>query len=741
MATITINEISRNYTFSVATNTYATIALPITACWGPGYTDPEAVVNDCQLIDTDKDWDAENHSDILDRTAWQRFPASQSGLESFVATYRGPIANYRLANDYSYQMAITLLSTGHDVLTCRLSPGAIAGGMFVVKGDTPSGGTYNRYVTVKAKYPGTFGNNLRVEFKNIGYMYNDSNGNRWAYYWSMIVYAVDGSGRKRPVENKSFVFDINNTIETVLHWREIESDFVTLSVYGDIPDYKTDPSTGKTERVFLVDVNDTDNTWAVLQGGTDLGAIPNTPNDWSGLSGAEKIDAQKKNLLINARYWADRRYRYNGTFNEDVNTGFEYAGVERNYLLAFDFMLGDSDAVVETIASGLNIPTSDPRYTQLVNQIGTFNLNSIDLAKAEAIRLREWIFTHLVGLLNRDGEYEGVYDLLKDKLAYNPNRVISPGWDDQDFLYLFNEDSTMALCPAAWNIRTVSPIHRKLMDVAYYSRCATGMLDIPRSLDRKFVYNDTDEDYLNWGYAQKLARYIPTNTYFTADVQLFHTHSALFTCWGRYQYNGLTRQAIAPPAFLAILIQRAMVLNQALQYEWILPTDRTQNVPIGKLDYIIPQKLLNIWQTTEGVGVNCITKIPGLNTTLWGNSTLFEVPPATYQALANLSTRYLMNAIEDIVYKVGVSITFQYNNSQAYSSFVAGCTPILETMKNAGAIEDYYMRMNMDINEFDQVNANSVVGKIYVIVEGVLNDISVDLIALPPGTDLSQYRV
>ena len=749
MAVITINEISKNYNFAVGTSTYATVALPITSSWGPGYFDPATIVNDCKDIDPERDWDAENHSDMLDRTAWNRFPASQAGLESFVATYRSPIANYRQCNDYSYQMALTLLSSGYDVLVCRLSPGAIADGTFIVAGDTPQSGQYKRYVSVKAKYPGTFGNNLRIEFKNVAYMYNDSVGSKWAYSWNMIVYIVDNSGIKNAVENLTFVFDIDNVTQTVPHWREVESEYVTLNVVGNIPDFiEVD---GKTERVFLKDINNTDNSWAVLQNGTDMGPIPTTPNNWASLSGSAKITAQKKNLLTDAKKWADIRFRYNGTADENLNMGFEYAGVERNYVLAFDYMLGDSATVVESIASLLNVPSGSAKYQVIEDHVGTFDLDTVDLAKAEAIRFREWVFTHLVGIkgredkFDRDGNirktnYEGVYDLLKDRLAYNPNRVISPGWDDQDFLYLFSEDSTLALCPEAWGIRATSPIHRKLMDTAYHSRCATGMLDIPRSLDRKYVYNEADEDFLDWGYAQKLARYIPDNTYFTADVQLYHTHSALFTCWGRYQYQGLTRQTIAPPAFLAIMIQRAMVLNQAVQYEWILPTDRKQNLKIGKLDYIIPQKLLNQWQTTEGVGVNCITTVPSLGTTLWGNSTLFEVPPATYQALANLSTRYLVNAIEDVVYRVGISITFQYSNSEAFASFTAGCIPILDTMKNAGALESYYIKMNMDINEAGVVAANSVVGKIYIVANGVINNITVDLIALPPGTDLTQYQ-
>ena len=774
MAVITINEISKNYNFAVGTNTFATVALPITASWGPGYFDPDTIVTACQALDTERDWDAENHSDMLGITAWRRFPATQAGLESFISTYRGPVANYRLANDYSYQMALTLMGAGYDVLVCRISPGAKSSAKFVIKGDSNQS---SNFVTVTAKYPGAFGNNLRVEFRNIGYMYNTSAGSQWSYYWNMIVSIVDSSGVKSAVENKMFVFDIDDSNEQVPHYLEIESEFVDISVSGTIPDYAvvTDPDTDeeKTERVLLIDANsvslgdNVDHTWAVLAGGTDKGSIPvgsyfdaatgkydgvstyyqydsvedeYTPCDQSSwIEGETDVSSyylpnDKKNLLEDAKKWASIRYREKiGNFN----TGFEYDPSERNYVLAFDYLLGDVDDVVEAIASYLGISSDDPRYDYIEEQVGSFNLDIMDLAKIEAIRFREWVFTHLVGVLGVAGKYEGVYDLLKDKLAYNPNRVISPGWDDQDFLYLFGEVSTIALCSDIWGIRTTSPIHRKLMDVAYHSRCATGLLDIPRSLDKKYVYNDESGDMKDWGYAQKLARYVPENADFTADVTLFHSHSALFTCWGRYQYSSLARQSIAPPSFLALLIQKAMIMNQSLQYEWILPTDRKQNVKVGKLDYDIPQKLLDKWQSSEGVGVNCLTVIPDLGTTLWGNSTLYEVPPATYQALANLSTRYLVNAVENVVYKTGVGITFQYANNEAFSTMVAGCLPILDTMKNAGAILDYRIKMSLDINELDQVSANSVIGTIYIVVAGVVNDITVDLIALPPTTDLS----
>ena len=47
---------------------------------------------------------------------------------------------------------------------------------------------------------------------------------------------------------------------------------------------------------------------------------------------------------------------------------------------------------------------------------------------------REWLYTVATGTYNIHRQ-DGVYYLLTDKLTYNPDRIISPSWDDQDFTW------------------------------------------------------------------------------------------------------------------------------------------------------------------------------------------------------------------------------------------------------------------------------------------------------------------
>lgn len=627
MANIKINEVSQNYTYNIGTSSYATVALPITASWGPGYVEPATI-------------GASTRDEVLETTVWQRFPATQAGLEAFVAAYRGPAANYRIAKDYSYQMAMTLLTAGYDVLVCRLCPGTKAEATFNA-GTIDDHGKFTKSdatFTVKAKYPGTFGNKLMVTLAKVP---NKE-------YFNIVTYVLDDSGTRTAVENLLFVFDIEDSTDAILHIDELESDFLSFVVSGTISEKNTFEQPSVT-----------------LKNGSDKMAIAD--------------DATAAKILPTARAYAVERY---SAVNDNPD--------KCDYIKTYDELIAEAD--------------------------------DFDVTKAVVLLYKEWLYTNAIH----------VYDLLKDKLSYSPQRIISPGWDDQNFTDLTGEAYLT-------RISQVSPLHVKLMDIGYYSRCGTALIDIPKCLGRSFVYNESTND-TETGYAQLLARYLPANGAYDVNATMYPSNASLQAPWGSYTYVGTSKKNPASPSFLMLMIQRAMILNQASQYEWALPTNRKHNLDIGKLDYTISKKQLDEWQKLEGVGVNIITTIPDLGTTLWGNSTLFEVPPATYQALANLSTRYLVNAIKDLVYRVGIQITFQYNNEQAYSSFYAGVTPLLDTMKNLGAIDDYLVKMAADIDGLDQVNANTVVGKIYLVVNGVVNDIVVDLIALPPGTDLTQFQ-
>lgn len=729
MANITINEISQNYTYNIGNNSYATIALPITASWGPGFEDPSAagVAGD----------------EVLESITWSRFPATQAGLESFVSTFRGPSTQYMLHQDYSYQMAMTLLTSGYDLLVTRIATGKAAQGQFLfVSKETQSteteadAGTTTPSVSkpvlgqdkksytvttitvkpsqtdrkeiavttidtyklieapfsIKAKYLGSFGNNLIVTLRKL---YRISSGKRIPY-WNVITYVQSTSNVKTAVENINFVFNVEYSNDSILHVDEIESKFIDFGQFSSIEDDATVELAGDLINLDGAEIEVTNTSYNSV---TDIYEV--LLQNGSDLPYKDSADPLKEALTL-------ARNRYCLAYHNELFDASKHDNDMFGYIDGATCKYPTTTAGAATTLVGLQTLIQD-------------SSNSLTTVRKNSIWFREWMFTAAYTVLGT----------LSDRLAYNPNRIIVPGWDDQDYRYLLNDNSIIV------DITDISPLHMRLMDLAYVSRCATAYIDIPRSISREFIYNET-LDNANTGYAQRLARHIPVS--FTESGSIYASHSALFAPWGKYAYVGGSRQGLASPSFLALMIDRAMIKNQSSQYEWELPKTRKHSLKIGKMDYTVSKKYLDEWQSLEGVGINCITQIPDLGLSVWGNSTLYEVPPATYQALANLSTRKLVNAVEDLSYRCGISITFNYNNDQAYNSFYAGMTPLLDTMKNQGAITDYYLRMAEDVNGLDQVNANSVIGKIYLVVDGVINDINIDLICLPPQTSLDDYK-
>lgn len=490
----------------------------------------------------------------------------------------------------------------------------------------------NNRIDFRAKYPGTFGNSIKVSLTRVPARSSIPE------YWNLIVYIVDSLGTSTAVENLVFVLNEEDSTDSLLYVDEVESRFVDITLSGNLDDLDT--SMGAK--------------FETLVGGDDH-------------------------------------------FSTDGKTA---EGLMDEAIEIAKQRLGSASWYVSVMES----------YKEQVK----------DAVTAETFKYREWLYTSVAGTKEADPiRCDGVYYILTDRLTYNPDVIVSPSWDDQDFTKFGLEPGEVK--PSAYT----SAIHEAIMYVAYYSRCAAGLIDVPRSLARRDVKE----------YFEGLS-----NTPGAGDNQ-FATHSAFFAPWGHFRYAGTGKANIASPSFQYLMILRSQISNQSIQYFWALPTNRKHNVVLGKLDYIVPMKELDSWQSITGVAINVITNIPDLGTNVWGNSTAWNVPPATYNALQNLSTRYLVDAIKNVCYRVGIGITFQYNNEQAYSKFYAGVTPLLDTMINVGAIDDYRVVMRADINGLDSVNANSVIGTILIAVHGVINDITIDLVALPASVDLNSISI
>ena len=377
---INVNVISENKAFTVENANYCTVALPITACWGPGFTLPTANPSDSSNS-------ASTLDDALENTAWSLFNAGPDGLESFIATYRGPSSNYRSTKDYSYFMALSLLNAGYAVQTCRLCPGTKAS--LTLPEGSSSGSNGSGSLIITAKYPGTFGNSLKVTLtqKSYGTM----------SYWNLIGYAVDSTGASRPIENLVFVFNPEDSTDSIYTIDELQSKFFDFKVVGTINENEMATTEAK-----------------VLAGGSDV-------------ADASSQDASA--IMADAIALAEVRYG---------------SGSSAGYLFALNSV---KDLVSKTTA--------------------------------EAIRFNEWVYRYVTGSpVDSATGVNSVYDLLKDKINYNPNRVISP-WDDHDILAIDpNYDVSQGMYP--------SPLTLELLEVSTRTTCGFCFIDQIRGPSLRF---------------------------------------------------------------------------------------------------------------------------------------------------------------------------------------------------------------------------------------------------------------
>ena len=789
MAQIVINEISSNYTYNIGANSYATVALPITAAWGPGFFDYEAVGK-------------ESKDEILEETTWAKFPANQAGLESFISTYRGPATNYRLYGDYSYQTAITLLTAGYDVLVCRLCPGTKSeGNIFCAE-------NYDKTKSYEAGddfyYPATDGQLVQAnEHIDANIAINDFSEHAqyttgaYVKYNGLIYRAIEDNPTANPFSDQTIYAKGDACVYEGQYLKcsssmtepDIFSDQSTYAI-GDLVRYDGTIYTCSTAVETPGAFNSSDWTsgrawnasewqepwtnefnpakWTEVVSVADPEQVDNRvlfKAKYPGSFGDSLVIKLARVTYGNYKYWNMITYIKDSTgaltavenlvftmdelattdtilYIDEVTSKFVDIELFGNFDAAGDAFVetipltgGDDHGFTESADDAMTkaLALAEARFggeTIYIKGLKAVKDAGIDKVDADGFYYREWLYTNTTGkpAVNASDNInewdDGILYLLTDRLTYNPDRIISP-WDDQDFTWFGDVIDSEPWAPVTSVNISLSPMHKAIMFVSYYSRCAAGLIDVPRTLKR----SDAQP------YFTKLS------TEYKNTEPLFATHSAYFAPWGHFVYAGTSRSSIASPSFLKLMIERSQISNQSIQYSWALPTNRKHYVAIGKLDYIVPKKYLDEWQKGEGVNVNAITNIPDLGTNLWGNYTGWSIPPATYNALENLSTRFLVDAIKDVCYRVGISITFQYNNEQAYSKFYAGVTPLLDTMRNVGAIDDYRVIMKADINGLDSVNANSVLGYVYVTVHGVINSIQIDLIALPSSVDLNSISI
>ena len=617
MPRITITEHSDTYSFQVRSNQYATVALPITAIWGPAY-----VAGD---VDSNPDW--------------IHFEAGYKGTTAFTDTFKGP-NTYLGQREKSYDYALKLLANGYDVLVKRVDGLGKQASTFAnfanASGDNPA-----IKIVFTAKYAGSYGKKLRAQV----------NFNKTTKLGTVQVFEVN-----------------DNTRDILLE--QVDVSFAA-TVATDIVPLITEAEFKYLDNIVLATPTDT----------------PVTPDSC--------IDRAVPSP-ISARLGGGTDYTTRTVDGGEIN---------KNNVMA--------------LLTARDLTASNSLYYTYISELADVASN------LELLYNQQVLYSRVIACV----------DELTDPICYDWDVVFCAIADDQYIpkSYLAAQDD-----PA--NIKYgVSKVTKKLGTVAANSKCGVAFIGLPFNCPKGTSANQVS----TWAVKYK----DDVSAALEAEGKMYSTFAQIVGPWCKTTLPiGGPNVWVTPELAHLLLIINAEGIGGINKW-WMVPAGMTSSGVVHTPEYKIKKAYLDIIQNhDEGVCLNPLMEVPGKGFTCFGNSTLWNKPLGTYNALQNLSTRLLCNRVKQRIWDVALQILFKYNNDNAYSHFYAGLSPLLDEMRSVGALTGneynplgYQIVMNPDIINLDRINANTVIGKVYLAVTGVIDTVNVDLFLLPPTGFMETY--
>lgn len=345
----------------------------------------------------------------------------------------------------------------------------------------------------------------------------------------------------------------------------------------------------------------------------------------------------------------------------------------------------------------------------------------------------------LIRLYNQQIMYSRFYKCvgeLTDPICYDWDALVQGIADDQyvpkSFLEANGDTFLMEY--------EVSTLVTRMIEVAANSKCGAALIGTPFGMPRG-IQTGTGASVVKTGalkYKDSISQVVgPVHSTFGEVVGPW--------CKTTLALAGANSWIAPEVAHLLLIINSKGIGGQ--NKWWMIPAGMLGTGIVHTPEYKIKKNYLDLIQDhDEGVCLNPLMEVPGKGFTCFGNSTLWDKPLGSYNALQNLSTRFLTNRVKQRIWDTALQILFKYNNEDAYSHFYAGLSPLLDEMRAVGALTGneynpwgYRIIMNPDIINLDRINANTVIGKVELAVTGVIDTVDVDLFLLPPTGFMETY--
>jgi hypothetical protein len=198
-------------------------------------------------------------------------------------------------------------------------------------------------------------------------------------------------------------------------------------------------------------------------------------------------------------------------------------------------------------------------------------------------------------------------------------------------------------------------------------------------------------------------------------------YSATFWPWIQVRDSDNSTQLYLPPTGEVL---KNLALTDNVAYPWFA----TAGYSRGLVSSIKAFKKLTLDErdTLYKYRINPIATFSDTGTIIWGNKTL----QVRESALDRINVRRLLLRARKLISAVAVRLLFEQNDEQVRNEFLRLVNPILEAIKKERGLYDFRVTVS---NDPEDIDANTLRGKIYIKPTRSLEFIDVEFIITPTG--------
>ena len=528
---------------------------------------------------------------------------------------------------------------------------------------------------IKAKYPGSFGNNLfisisQITTKNLAESYQYANIS--VYYVDQdINYEWDSNANKAVV--KSRIVKNVTRLETKrvstnpndpYYFEDVEFDFIEIEA-----------ADGAREQLAIV--------WS------NINADPTSPQQYSGFP----------NIVL--KYYVDNYLSYNYSACMSGGTDFAY-----------------STDVLEKLKAGFKgyipyTPTGSETPTWSSDDVVAYNKDVYGDSTAAQPKngIIKDTYANIISM----------YSEFSDPYIYDFDFITSGGFVYREYKPYESSEQTGGAQTYPKSVTEsdnleyytgITPIHQAMLNLVEERQDCVALFDVTPNYD-------PDDALVN--YSRML------NT----------SYGTMHFPWCYVNDPDIAQHLILmSPSYVFLYTFLSNLDNNVDSQKWFPPAGvkRATARVVKKPYFEMGSVLLNKWQNDTTARVNPIMRLKQYGYVIYGQYTNLEaIDMYTHSALESLNVRLISNVVKKKIFDVCLNLAFEPNTENLWNKFYAQMDEFLRYMKYNEGVYDYRIVMDESTVTTDDINHLRCPGKVYIAPTRTAEFFDIDFIITEAG--------